>query len=173
MSYLWTRNKEEKLKASCQSSRVRWPALTNSALSHHGTYRPRIRRFVKQYSRSRHQLYLASFCSVDSESTGIDHPIIPRLTPIWGPAPFQYPTMTSIDFSAIVLDPQADAIGCAGKYSRGDRPEVFFTELVRSVRSGGDILYGMINCRTDGNNIVLAQMKEARKGSDVWDSYLV
>lgn len=36
---------------------------------------------------------------------------------------------------------------------------------------GGDILYGMINCRTDGNQIVMAQMKERRTGADIWDSY--
>ncbi len=46
--------------------------------------------------------------------------------------------------------PRADALGCAGKYSRGIRPKVYSTELARSVNSGGDILYGMINLRSDG-----------------------
>ncbi len=67
--------------------------------------------------------------------------------------------------------PRADAIGCAGKYSRGRRPKVFSTELARSVSSSGDILYGMIHCRTDGDKCVMAQMKEVRTGVDVWDSY--
>ena len=69
--------------------------------------------------------------------------------------------------------PRADALGCAGRYSRGVRPLVFSTELARSVNSGGDILYGMINCRTDGRQIVMAQMKERRSGVDIWDSYVI
>jgi beta-lactamase superfamily II metal-dependent hydrolase len=68
--------------------------------------------------------------------------------------------------------PRAEAVGCAGRYSRGTRPTVFSTELARSISSAGDVLYGMINCRTDGNQVVLAQMKERRTGSDIWDSYL-
>ncbi len=67
--------------------------------------------------------------------------------------------------------PRAEAIGCAGRYSRGTRPTVFSTELARSINSAGDVLYGMINCRTDGEQIVLAQMKERRSGADIWDSY--
>ena len=67
--------------------------------------------------------------------------------------------------------PRADAIGCAGRYSRGVRPKVFSTELARSINSGGDVLFGMINCRTDGDKVILAQMKESRRGSDIWDSY--
>ena len=67
--------------------------------------------------------------------------------------------------------PRAEAIGCAGKYSRGVRPKVFSTELARSINSAGDILHGMINCRTDGDQIVMAQMKERRTGADIWDSY--
>ena len=69
--------------------------------------------------------------------------------------------------------PRADAIGCAGRYSRGARPKVFSTELARSISSGGDILYGMINCRTDGDRIVMAQMKERRTSADIWDSYTI
>lgn len=67
--------------------------------------------------------------------------------------------------------PRAEAVGCAGRYSRGVRPTVFSTELARSINSAGDVLYGMINCRTDGEKIVLAQMKERRSGADIWDSY--
>lgn len=69
--------------------------------------------------------------------------------------------------------PRADAIGCAGKYSRGVRPKVYSTELARSINSGGDILYGMINLRSDGKKIYMAQMKERRSGADVWDSYKI
>jgi len=69
--------------------------------------------------------------------------------------------------------PRADAIGCAGKYARGVRPKVFSTELARSVNSKQEILYGMINLRCDGNRLYMAQMKEAKKGADVWDSYAI
>ncbi|MBN2350817.1 MAG: MBL fold metallo-hydrolase [Bacteroidales bacterium] len=69
--------------------------------------------------------------------------------------------------------PRAEAIGCAGKYSRGERPKVFSTELARSINSAGDVLYGMINCRTDGKQIIMAQMKERRTGADIWDSYKI
>lgn len=67
--------------------------------------------------------------------------------------------------------PRADAMGAAGRHSRGTRPLVFSTELARSVSSGKDVLYGMINMRTDGDRLVFAQMKEASTGSDLWDSY--
>lgn len=68
--------------------------------------------------------------------------------------------------------PRADAIGCAGKYSRSDRPLVFSTELARSINVKTDeIKYGMINLRCDGDNIILAQMKEAYVKNDIWDLY--
>lgn len=67
--------------------------------------------------------------------------------------------------------PRADALGAAGRYSRGRSPLVFSTELARSYGKAEDILYGMINLRTDGKSMVMAQMKEQRTGSDVWDSY--
>ena len=69
--------------------------------------------------------------------------------------------------------PRADAIGCAGKYARGKRPLVFSTELARSVKSSGDIVYGMINLRCDGQDIVMAQMKEKRSKGSIWDSYII
>jgi len=84
-----------------------------------------------------------------------------------------YATVISSGDNETYAHPRADAIGAAGKYSRGDRPKVFSTELARSVRSGGDILYGMINLRSDGDQIYMAQMKEAKGGSDIWDSYTV
>ena len=48
-----------------------------------------------------------------------------------------------------------------------------FTELARSYRSSDDIHYGLINLRTDGDQIVLAQMLEKRSGTDLWDAYML
>lgn len=84
-----------------------------------------------------------------------------------------YATVISSGDNESYAHPRAEAIGCAGRYSRGSRPKVFSTELARSVNSGGDVLYGMINCRTDGSRVVMAQMKERRAGADIWDSYLL
>jgi len=70
--------------------------------------------------------------------------------------------------------PRADAIGSAGRYSRGMRPIVFSTELARSTNlKSGDILFGMINLRCNGEEIYMAQMKEVKTASDRWDSYQV
>jgi competence protein ComEC len=68
--------------------------------------------------------------------------------------------------------PRADAIGCAGKYTKSKRPLVFSTELARSTSESTDrIKYGMINMRCDGENIIMAQMKEAVSSGSVWDLY--
>ena len=70
--------------------------------------------------------------------------------------------------------PRADAIGCAGKYSRGERPLVFSTELARSVdMRTRKILFGMINVRCNGDEIHISQMKEVKKYEDLWDSYAI
>ena len=70
--------------------------------------------------------------------------------------------------------PRADAIGCAGKYTRSDRPLVFSTELARSSNVQTDkVKYGMINLRCDGENIIMAQMKEVVTQGRVWDLYEV
>lgn len=70
--------------------------------------------------------------------------------------------------------PRADAIGCAGKYSRSKRPLVFSTELARSSNVETDkVKYGMINLRSDGDKIIMAQMKEAFSEGKVWDLYQV
>lgn len=70
--------------------------------------------------------------------------------------------------------PRADAIGCAGKYSRGSRPLVYSTELARSVNlAKNELLFGMINLRCNGNDIFMSQMKEAKNPADLWDSYEV
>ncbi|HEX5154292.1 MAG TPA: MBL fold metallo-hydrolase [Parafilimonas sp.] len=68
--------------------------------------------------------------------------------------------------------PRADAVGCAGKYSKSQRPLVFSTELARSTDlKNKKILYGMINCRCNGEKIYMSQMKEASANTDLWDSY--
>ena len=70
--------------------------------------------------------------------------------------------------------PRADAVGCAGKYSRSRRPLVFSTELARSTDlKSKKILYGLINCRCNGKGIYMSQMKEANSNADLWDSYEV
>jgi hypothetical protein len=69
--------------------------------------------------------------------------------------------------------PRADALGGAGRHSRGERPLVFSTELARSNRSADDIHYGLINLRTDGDQMMLAQMLEKRRGTDLWDAYVL
>lgn len=71
--------------------------------------------------------------------------------------------------------PRADAIGCAGRFTKLNglkRPLVFSTELARSRSEGSDkIKYGMINLRCDGTDIIMAQMKEVSTGGSVWDLY--
>ncbi|AMR29942.1 hypothetical protein A0256_00185 [Mucilaginibacter sp. PAMC 26640] len=68
--------------------------------------------------------------------------------------------------------PRADAIGCAGKYTKSNRPLVFSTELARSTDIKADkIKYGMINLRCNGEQVIMAQMKEVVTGASVWDLY--
>ena len=70
--------------------------------------------------------------------------------------------------------PRADAVGCAGKYSKSTRPLVFSTELARSTDlKNKKILFGLINCRCNGEKIFMSQMKEAHTNADLWDSYEV
>ena len=68
--------------------------------------------------------------------------------------------------------PMADAVGATGRHTRGDHPLLFSTELARAeARSGTH--YGLINARSNGTILVMAQMKEQHKKADVWDSYTV
>jgi beta-lactamase superfamily II metal-dependent hydrolase len=85
--------------------------------------------------------------------------------------------------------PRPDAVGAFGKFGRGDRPLIFSTELARSTRdlilrgtgaaTGPTIealgrtvaVYGMINLRTDGKKVVLAQKLEQRAERGEWDYY--
>lgn len=85
-----------------------------------------------------------------------------------------YATVISSGDNEPHAHPRADAIGCAGKYSRSKRPLVYSTELARSVNLvSRKVLYGMINARCNGADIYMAQMKEVNKPGDMWDSYLV
>ena len=81
--------------------------------------------------------------------------------------------------------PRPDAVGALGKHSRGNRPLIFSTELARSTKDiileadgtskeaqGRSVaVYGMIDLRTDGEKVVMAQKLErpARRGD--WDFY--
>ena len=122
---------------------------------------------AEQYLLGKHeqdnpfQVDVAKSCHHGSADFTVD--FMQRLAP--------YATVISSGDNESYAHPRAEAIGCAGKYSRGVRPKVFSTELARSINSGGEVMYGMINCRTDGTQIVMAQMKERRTGADIWDSY--
>jgi hypothetical protein len=83
-----------------------------------------------------------------------------------------YATVISSGDNESHAHPRAEALGCAGRYTRGPRPLVFSTELARSTNlEKQKIVYGMINLRTDGNKILMAQMKESSQKADMWDSY--
>jgi beta-lactamase superfamily II metal-dependent hydrolase len=69
--------------------------------------------------------------------------------------------------------PVADALGAAGQHSRGSHPLLFSTELARAISRGG-IHFGLINARSNGRVLTMAQMKEQhRDKTDVWDSFTV
>lgn len=83
-----------------------------------------------------------------------------------------YATVISSGDNESFAHPRADAIGCAGKYSRGSRPLVYSTELARSYNPATNkILFGMINLRCNGSIICMSQMKESNTPNDLWDSY--
>lgn len=85
-----------------------------------------------------------------------------------------YATIISSGDNEGYSHPRADAIGCAGKYSRSKRPLVYATELARSVNlRNNQILFGMINLRCNGKDIYISQMKEQKRDGDLWDAYEV
>jgi competence protein ComEC len=95
-----------------------------------------------------------------------------EFTPEFMDAVNPYATVFSSGDNESYSHPRADAIGCAGKYSKSKRPLVFSTELARSRSESSDkIKYGMINLRCDGDHIIMAQMKEVITGGSVWDLY--
>ncbi|MGN6439917.1 MAG: ComEC/Rec2 family competence protein [Agriterribacter sp.] len=81
-----------------------------------------------------------------------------------------FATVISSGDNETYAHPRADAIGSAGKYARGLRPLVYSTELARSV-SKSKIVFGLINVRSNGQDIYVNQMKEAGNAADLWDSY--
>lgn len=79
--------------------------------------------------------------------------------------------------------PRPDTLGTIGKYSRGNRSLIFCTELARSGKEFLDltkispnkkkerlvVVYGMINVRTDGEKVIVAQKLERPGSSKNWD----
>lgn len=68
--------------------------------------------------------------------------------------------------------PLPDALGAAGQHTRGDYPLLFSTEIARAYGKKG-IHYGLINARSNGQILTMAQMKEQHAKADVWDSFTV
>lgn len=79
--------------------------------------------------------------------------------------------------------PRPDTLGTIGKHSRGDRSLIFSTELARSSKEFVDVtkiksgtkkervitVYGMINIRTDGEKVIVAQKLERAAAGRGWD----
>ena len=80
--------------------------------------------------------------------------------------------------------PRPDTLGTIGKHSRGERSLIFSTELARSGKEYIELqsekstekkrervvtVYGMINVRTDGEKVVIAQKLEKSASSKNWD----
>jgi len=79
--------------------------------------------------------------------------------------------------------PRPDTLGTIGKFSRGERSFIFSTELMRSSKefvTYKDLdpekakervvtVYGMINLRTDGEKVIIAQKLERPRGKQTWD----
>lgn len=68
--------------------------------------------------------------------------------------------------------PVADAVGALCRHTSGDYPLFFSTELARAVSSKGTH-FGLINARSNGSVLAMAQMKEQRSRADIWDSFTV
>ena len=80
--------------------------------------------------------------------------------------------------------PRPDTLGTIGKHSRGERSLIFSTELARSGKEYIELktekltekkrervvtVYGMINVRTDGERVIIAQKLEKSASSKNWD----
>lgn len=79
--------------------------------------------------------------------------------------------------------PRPDTLGTIGKYNRGERSYIFSTELMRSSKEFIKIkdldpkkekerivtVYGMINLRTNGQKVIIAQKLERPRGIQTWD----
>lgn len=110
-----------------------------------------------------------------------------------GSADFTSTFLQSLNSAATVISsgdeephahPRPDAVGAFGKFGRGDRPLIFSTELARSTRDliikpnpskkelGRTVaVYGMIDLRTDGEKVVIAQKLEQAAPRGEWDFY--
>lgn len=84
-----------------------------------------------------------------------------------------YATVISSGDNETYSHPKPDALGSAGRYSKGIRPAVFSTELARSTNDSREIHYGLINLRSDGKMMMLSQMYECKRKTDMWDSYIL
>jgi beta-lactamase superfamily II metal-dependent hydrolase len=82
--------------------------------------------------------------------------------------------------------PRPDTLGTIGKNSRGERPLIFSTELARSSKefiepkkiipnkkNRAVTVYGMINVRTDGTNVIIAQKLERKAAKRNWDIHKI
>ena len=85
--------------------------------------------------------------------------------------------------------PRPDTLGTIGKYSRGKRSLIFSTELARSGKEFLELkdmdisaqkkkervvtVYGMINVRTDGEKVVIAQKLESAAKGRNWDLHML
>ena len=79
--------------------------------------------------------------------------------------------------------PRPDTLGTIGKHSRGERSLIFCTELARSSKEYVELeksnsskkkervvtVYGMINVRTDGEKVIIAQKLERATSKRSWD----
>ncbi len=79
--------------------------------------------------------------------------------------------------------PRPDTLGTIGKHSRGERSLIFSTELARSGKEFVEVakidtakkkervitVYGMINVRTDGKKVIVAQKLERPAAGRGWD----
>jgi beta-lactamase superfamily II metal-dependent hydrolase len=94
-----------------------------------------------------------------------------------------YATICSSGDNKTFDHPMPDALGAAGKHSRGILPLLFSTEVGRAYQTKKDdgnisvtkIHYGLVNARSNGKILTLAQMKEHRtkRTKDIWDSFTV
>ena len=110
-----------------------------------------------------------------------------------GSADFTNSFLQSLNSAATIISsgdeephahPRPDAVGALGKFGRGNRPLIFSTEIARSTRDliirenptkkelGRTVaIYGMINLRTDGKKVVIAQKLEQAADRGEWDFY--
>lgn len=91
-----------------------------------------------------------------------------------------YATVVSSGDNKTFDHPMPDSLGASARHGRGKIPLVFSTELgraykIRSAKKIEDIKthYGLVNVRSNGKILVIAQKKESSKRADKWDSFYV